>query len=142
MIVGRLGVTMLALAACVRGAPAPQATPTGDRGSDAAPAPMLLRLVPDTATIADGRIVLVHAIGGGFDASDNVVEFGPVVYTRVRASATRDTIAFTVPLELPSSGGAPPSPVYPGEYSVTVRVGSARSNARTFRILDPREAAR
>ena len=143
MIVARLAIaTVTLVAACARGAAAPQ-TAQGERASTGtAPAPELLRLVPDTATIADGRIVVVHAIGRGFDATDNVVEFGPVVFTRVRASATRDTINFTVPLELPSSGGAPPAPVYPGEYSVTVRVGNARTSARTFRVLEPREAVR
>ncbi|HKS07009.1 MAG TPA: hypothetical protein VJR92_11900 [Gemmatimonadaceae bacterium] len=141
MIVARVATMTLTLAAaCARGTPAPQAA-QGERVSPgAAPALELLRLIPDTATIADGRIVVVRAIGRGFDATDNVVEFGPVVFTRVRASATRDTINFTVPLELPSSGGAPPAPVYPGEYSVTVRVGNARSAARTFRILEPRAA--
>ena len=142
MKLGRPTVLTALVAACARGAPPPHEPPVLERTPAQAAGPELMRLVPDTATIADGRIVVVRAIGRGFDSTNNVVEFGPAVFTRVRASGTRDTITFTVPLELPSGGGAPPQPVYPGEYSVTIRVGDVRTAARVFRILEPRTIAR
>lgn len=147
-------VAIVLAAACARGTPTPEpaGTPSTVAPPSVAPAPVtppradaaleLTRLVPDTATIADGRVVVVYAIGRGFDLTDNVLEFGPAVFTRVRASATRDTITFTVPLEFQTAGGAPPTRVEPGEYSVTIRVGPARTASRTFRVLEPRGGGR
>lgn len=112
-------------------------TPGAGAVADQAGAPgavELTRLVPDQGNIANGDIVIVRAIGRGFHATDNVVEFGPVELTRVRSSVGGDTLIFTVPLEVPSSGGAPPRRLDPGDYEVAVRVGALRTQALRFRV--------
>lgn len=76
----------------------------------------------------------VLAIGRGFDASDNIVEFGPVMLTSVAASPSRDTIAFTVPLTEDARGGAPPRAITSGTYYVRVRTSTGATDSLPFRV--------
>jgi hypothetical protein len=134
---------MLLSAAVVGAGCARRGTPPPDGASrPAAEVPRLFRLVPDSADLSLGQVVQVLAIGRHFDPIDNVVEFGPVPLRRVAANATGDTLAFTVPLERPGGGGAPPRRLDPDRYDVCIVTAAGRTNPLPFRVVGHADPAR
>jgi len=132
----RPSIVALVAVAAMSGACARREAPPADAAAATQGAlPELLRFVPDSADISLGQVVRVLAIGRRFDPTNNTVEFGPVPLRRVAANATGDTIAFTVPLERLSGGGAPPQPVDPGTYNVRIVTAVGRTATLPFRVL-------
>lgn len=98
--------------------------------------PVIEALVPDSIRSgADGADLTIQ--GQNFatnDASLNTVVVGPITLTHVAARASGTRLQVRVPATW-SGSEAPPRPLPPGEYQVTVRTGTGTSNALTLRIV-------
>jgi hypothetical protein len=99
-------------------------------------APVIEALVPDSIrTGADDADLTIR--GQNFatnDASLNTVVIGPITLAHVASRGSGTQLRIRVPAAW-SGSEAPPRPLPPGEYPVTVRTGTGTSNALTLRII-------
>jgi hypothetical protein len=98
--------------------------------------PVIEKLVPDSIRSgADGVDLTIQ--GQNFatnDATLNTVVIGPITLTRIAARAGGSQLRVRMPATW-SGSEAPPRPLPPGEYQVTVQTGTGTSNALTLRIV-------
>lgn len=135
-------VALLVVAACrpapreekVEAVPVP-GTPATPPPAASVPdaAPVVSSVTPDSVRLAaNGDIVLR---GTGFAmAATNTVHVGPIVIAQV-ASATGTELRVSVPARYTTNAEAPPRPLFPGSYPVSVDVGGRRSNAVTLKVI-------
>jgi hypothetical protein len=116
-------------------APTPTTTsPTTTPSSTAAPA--ILALVPDSLRLAPNTISEMLVRGSGFSPSGaNTVRIGPITLTSVASNATGTEVRVTVPTRYSTNAEAPPRPLFPGDYPVTVETGGKTSNSKTLKVL-------
>ena len=103
--------------------------------TDPVDAPVLLRLLPDSAaaeTVQASRVE-VEAQGCGF-VGQNEVRFGPEVLRAVPSAEGGTRIHFTIPQSIRGGSEVPPMPTPAGTYDVTITTTRGRSNARPLRL--------
>lgn len=111
--------------------PAPPATPTPSIA-----APVIVALVPDSVRLAPSTISEVTVRGRGFAATGtNTVRIGPITLSSVPANAAGTEIRVTVPNRYTTNAEAPPRPLFPGDYPVTVETGGQTSNSKMLKVL-------
>ncbi|MGQ0639188.1 MAG: hypothetical protein ACT4P6_00205 [Gemmatimonadaceae bacterium] len=101
-------------------------------------APHIDALAPDSARVARYSVVEVVIRGSGFAPGTpgrNTVELGPIKLNQVPANQAGTEIRFVIPDRYTTNDEAPPRPLGPGTYTVTVHTGVGASNAVSIRIL-------
>ncbi len=74
--------------------------------------------------------------GSGFaSTATNTVRIGPVVLRGVRGNAAGTEISVTVPTRYSTNQEAPPRPLFPADYPVTVETGGQTSNSKMLKVL-------
>lgn len=92
---------------------------------------------PDSVLLPSGGVVQVTLLGSGFfpgKPGRNTVHFSNTALKLVPASSDGRQIVFAIPDVIARGGEAPPSPLRPGNYSVSVETSSGTSNAVTVRV--------
>jgi hypothetical protein len=103
----------------------------------ASAAPHIDGIQPDSVVVAQGSVVEVVVRGRGFVAGmpgHNIVMFGRHAINDVPANANGTEIRLVIPDRLPSGGEAPPQPIEPGPYPITVKTPNGESNAVNVRV--------
>lgn len=123
-------------------APPGMAPPTTDSAPAATPAtpsaagPVIAALVPDSVRLAPNTISDVVIRGSGFAVTaTNTVRVGPIVLRGVKANAAGTELSITVPTRYTTNDEAPPRPLFPADYPVTVETGGQTSNSKTLKVL-------
>ena len=137
----RLAVSALAIAtiiAAARCAPI-KSQPRQDQTSNAviSSAPVIKSARPDSVWVPYGGVVEVTLFGTGFvpgQPGQNTVHFNGTALRLVPASSDGRQIVFAIPDMINRGGGAPPSALRSGSYSVSVQTTSGTSNAVTVRV--------
>jgi hypothetical protein len=83
-------------------------------------------------------VVEIVIRGSGFDPGNpgrNTVALGPITLNQVPANQTGSEIRFVIPDRYATNNEAPPRPLGPGTYSVTVETVNGKSNSVSIRIL-------
>lgn len=139
-----VGLILLTVSACrsaprdtqesVQPAPTPGAASPAGQGATGGP--VLLRLAPDSVRL-DPRIVTeVVLTGRGFaTANINTVRIGPIELTKVPANATGTEIRVVVPARYTTNAEAPPRPLFPGSYPVTVETNGKNSASIMLKVI-------
>jgi hypothetical protein len=99
--------------------------------------PVIESARPDSLVLPYGGVVEVTLSGTGFipgKPGQNTVHFNGTALKLVPASSDGRQIVFMVPDMINSGGGAPPSALRAGRYSVSVETTSGTSNAVTVRV--------
>lgn len=116
--------------------PAPPTTPPPGAGTAPAGAPVLSTLVPDSVRLSAGTISEVTLRGSGFATTPtNTVHVGPVAIAQVPANASGTEIRVVVPARYTTNAEAPPRPLFPGSYPVSVDNGGQRSNTVMLKVI-------
>ena len=92
---------------------------------------------PDSLVLPYGGVVEVTLFGTGFvpgRPGQNTVHFNGTALRLVPASSDGRQIIFAIPDMINRGGGAPPSALGSGSYSVSVETTSGTSNAVTVRV--------
>lgn len=114
----------------------PPATTPAPAGTGAALAPVLAAIVPDSVRLAPNTVSEIALRGSGFSPSGtNTVRVGPVVLGSVSANATGTEIRVVVPTRYSTNNEAPPRPLFPGAYPVTVETGGKTSNSVLLKVM-------
>ena len=113
--------------------------PTHARAENAVPSgpPVIDSARPDSVLLPSGGVVQVTLLGSGFfpgKPGRNTVHFSNTALKLVPASSDGRQIVFAIPDVIARGGEAPPSPLRPGNYSVSVETSSGTSNAVTVRV--------
>jgi hypothetical protein len=95
--------------------------------------PELIDIMPAFGPPGEAYPLQATIRGTGFQASGNMVEFGPVKIPDL-PSAGGVRITFYVPKLVPGRGEVPPLVLTEGDYRVTVTTSSGTSNALMFRL--------
>lgn len=128
-------------AATPAGAPAtdstpPPATPPSATPQPPAAAPVIAALAPDSLRLAPNTISEMVVRGSGFaPGGANTVRIGPITLTSVASNAAGTELRITVPTRYTTNAEAPPRPLFPGDYPVTVETGGKTSNSKTLKVL-------
>ena len=99
--------------------------------------PVIESARPDSVVLPYGGVVEVTLSGSGFvpgKPGKNTVHFNGMAMPQVPATSDGRQIVFAIPEMLSRGGGAPPSTLAPGSYTVSVETTSGRSNAVTVRV--------
>lgn len=140
-------VAALWLPVACRSAPREQPDETQVKAPDAAPAPatghppptgapVISALVPDSVHLAPNTISEIVVRGTGFAAGGtNTVRIGPIVLRNVSANAAGTEIRLVVPNRYSTNAEAPPRPLFPGSYPISVETGGLTSNAVMLKVL-------
>jgi hypothetical protein len=99
--------------------------------------PVIESARPDSLVLPYGGVVEVTLSGTGFipgNPGQNTVHFDDTALRLVPASSDGRQIVFAVPDMINSGGGAPPSALRAGRYSVSVETTSGTSNTVTVRV--------
>ncbi len=99
--------------------------------------PVIESARPDSLVLPYGGVVEVTLFGTGFTPGkpgQNTVHFNGTALKLVPASSDGRQIVFAIPDMINSGGGAPPSALRAGRYSVSVETTSGTSNAVTVRV--------
>jgi hypothetical protein len=116
----------------VQSAPAP--APSGaSQGTPASGAPSITALAPDSVQLVPNTISETVIRGSNF-AATNTVRIGPITLTAVPSTGNGTEIRVVVPARY-STTEAPPRPLPPGAYAVTVEARGQTSNAVTLKVL-------
>lgn len=94
--------------------------------------PHLSRLVPSSAAIAGGAVVVVALSGTGLTDTKNRIFFGAFELGAVDSDGR--TLRFSVPTAAPSRGEAAPMELQPGRYPVYVVNRNGTSDTLTFTL--------
>lgn len=100
--------------------------------------PQLSRIVPESARVGRNSAVTLSLQGEHFDQSSdggNSVDIGPIHLTGVPSTSGGRRIEVTIPDRIPSQGEAPPRPLLPGSFDVSVSTARGTSNVLPFRVL-------
>ena len=145
---GALAVTSLLLPGACRSAPreepdetkvvAPASTtpaPT-TRGGAVTGAPVVAALVPDSVRLSPNTISEIVLRGTGFASTGtNTVHIGPIVLRSVPGNAEGTEIRLVVPTRYTTNAEAPPRPLFPASYAVTVETGGRTSNSVMLKVI-------
>jgi hypothetical protein len=113
--------------------PQPSTTPPGTGASGA---PVLSALAPDSVRLDARTISEVVLRGSGFaPAGTNTVRIGPIVLTSVPANADGTEIRVVVPARYATNNEAPPRPLFPGSYPVTVETRGLTSASVMLKVI-------
>ncbi len=135
-------VALLGTAACRSGRrdtnDAVQAQPPGP--PSAAPGvsgtPRIDRLSPDSIRLAPNTLTSLTIRGGNFAASaTNTVRVGPIVLTQIAATGSGTVIDVIVPARYTTNAEAPPRPLSPGMYAVSVENAGGTSNSASLKVI-------
>jgi hypothetical protein len=99
--------------------------------------PIIESARPDSVVLPYGGVVEVTLFGTGFvpgKPGQNTVHFNGTALKLVPASSDGREIVFAIPDMINRGGGAPPSALRSGSYSVSVGTPSGTSNAVTVRV--------
>ncbi len=99
--------------------------------------PVLESVHPDSVMLPSGGIAQVVLTGTGFipgPPGRNTVHFNGAVFRSVAASADGRRIVFNIPDVISRGGGAPPSSLSAGSYSISVETDSGTSDGLTVRV--------
>lgn len=100
--------------------------------------PHIDAVIPDSVSVQRNSVKEVVIRGSGFAAGApgrNTVTIGPLRLTQVPANAAGTEIRVVIPDRVVSQSEAPPRPLLPGAYPVTVENSAGTSNAVNVRIL-------
>lgn len=118
----------------VQPAPAPATSNPGTPG--AAGGPVLLRITPDSVRLDPRSVTEVVLTGRGFaSANVNTVRIGPIELTKVPANATGTEIRVVVPARYATNAEAPPRPLFPASYPVTVETNGKKSTSIMLKVI-------
>ena len=99
--------------------------------------PVIESARPDSVVLPYGGVVEVTLSGSGFipgKPGQNTVHFNGMAMPQVPATSDGRQIVFAIPETITRGGGAPPSTLAPGSYTVSVETTSGRSNAVKIRV--------
>lgn len=99
--------------------------------------PVIESASPDSVVLPYGGVVEVTLSGSGFvpgKPGQNTVHFNGMAMPQVPATSDGRQIVFAIPETITRGGGAPPSTIAAGSYTVSVETTSGRSNAVTIRV--------
>jgi hypothetical protein len=99
--------------------------------------PVIESARPDSVVMPYGGVVEVTLSGSGFipgKPGKNTVHFNGMAMPQVPATSDGRQIVFAIPETITRGGGAPPSTLAAGSYTVSVETTSGRSNAVTIRV--------
>ena len=97
--------------------------------------PVITRLEPSSGPIGQAYPIRLSVWGSGFNATGNVVDFGPVTVDDLPSDDGGTRITLSVPKVVPGTGEVPPFVLQPGEYSVTVTTADGTSSPVTFTLF-------
>ena len=159
---GALAVTSLLLPGACRSAPreepdetkvvAPASTPPAPASTTPAPAsttpapttrggavtgaPVVAAVVPDSVRLSPNTISEIVLRGTGFASTGtNTVHIGPIVLRSVPGNAEGTEIRVVVPTRYTTNAEAPPRPLFPASYAVTVETGGRTSNSVMLKVI-------
>ena len=152
---GALAVTSLLLPGACRSAPreesdetkvvAPASTPPAPASTTPAPttrggavtgAPVVAAVVPDSVRLSPNTISEIVLRGTGFASTGtNTVHIGPIVLRSVPGNAEGTEIRLVVPTRYTTNAEAPPRPLFPASYAVTVETGGRTSNSVMLKVI-------
>ena len=118
--------------------PAPTtSTPAPATGKGAASsAPVVTALVPDSVRLSPNTISEIVVRGTGFASTGtNTVHIGPIVLRSVPGNAAGTEIRLVVPARYTTNAEAPPRPLFPASYAVTVETGGHTSNSVMLKVI-------
>ena len=118
--------------------PAPTtSTPAPATGKGAASsAPVVTALVPDSVRLSPNTISEIVVRGTGFASTGtNTVHIGPIVLRSVPGNAAGTEIRLVVPARYTTNAEAPPRPLFPASYAVTVENGGHTSNSVMLKVI-------
>ena len=118
--------------------PAPTtSTPAPATGKGAASsAPVVTALVPDSVRLSPNTISEIVVRGTGFASTGtNTVHIGPIVLRSVPGNAAGTEIRLVVPTRYTTNAEAPPRPLFPASYAVTVENGGHTSNSVMLKVI-------
>jgi len=118
--------------------PAPTATtPVPAVGGGAVSgAPVVTALVPDSVQLSPNTISEIVLRGSGFASTGtNTVHVGPIVLRGVPGNAAGTEIRVVVPTRYTKNAEAPPRPLFPASYAVTVENGGHTSNSVMLKVI-------
>ncbi len=104
--------------------------------------PVITRLEPPRGPIGQSYPIRLTVFGSGFEATGNVVEFGPVTVEDLPSNDGGRRITLSVPKVIPGTGEVPRFVLPPGEYSVTVTTADGTSAPVTFTLFRSQRAVR
>lgn len=118
--------------------PAPASTtpaPT-TRGGAVTGAPVVAAVVPDSVRLSPNTISEIVLRGTGFASTGtNTVHIGPIVLRSVPGNAEGTEIRLVVPTRYTTNAEAPPRPLFPASYAVTVETGGRTSNSVMLKVI-------
>ncbi|MBC7896033.1 MAG: hypothetical protein H7066_11520 [Cytophagaceae bacterium] len=113
----------------------PSTTPPA-AGTPPAAAPVLSTLMPDSVRLSAGTISEVALRGSGFATTPtNTVHVGPIAIPQVPSNGAGTEIRVVVPARYTANAEAPPRPLFPGSYPVSVDNGGHRSNTVMLKVI-------
>ncbi|MDP1860340.1 MAG: hypothetical protein Q8K82_16805 [Gemmatimonadaceae bacterium] len=118
--------------------PAPAATTPAPatRGGAVTGAPVVAALVPDSVRLSPNTISEIVVRGTGFASTGtNTVHIGPIVLRSVPGNAEGTEIRVVVPTRYTANTEAPPRPLFPASYAVTVETGGHTSNSVMLKVI-------
>jgi hypothetical protein len=130
-------VTTIVAARCAPIKPQSRNVEVADNAVALGRAPVIESARPDSLVLPYGGVVEVTLSGTGFipgKPGQNTVHFNGTALKLVPASSDGRQIVFAIPDMINSGGGAPPSALRAGRYSVSVETTSGTSNAVTVRV--------
>ena len=115
----------------------PTSTPAPATGKGAASsAPVVTALVPDSVRLSPNTISEIVVRGTGFASTGtNTVHIGPIVLRSVPGNAAGTEIRLVVPARYTANAEAPPRPLFPASYAVTVETGGHTSNSVMLKVI-------
>lgn len=143
----RVALMLMVLGAACRPAPreekveatperAPAPTPPPTTGGATAATPILSAVVPDSVRLTPNTVTEIVLRGRGFaTTATNTVHVGPIVIAQVPGNASGAEIRVVVPARYTTNAEAPPRPLFPGSYPVSVDVGGRQSNAVMLKVM-------
>ncbi len=96
--------------------------------------PVISRLVPDHGPAGEAYPIRVVIEGRGFAPAANTIRFGPVMLSDLPSEGDGTRILFFVPKVMPAPGEAPPRPLLPDAYEVTVMTLDGTSAPARFTL--------
>ena len=109
--------------------------PATGKGS-ASGAPVVTALVPDSVRLSPNTISEIVVRGTGFASTGtNTVHIGPIVLRSVPGNAAGTEIRLVVPTRYTTNAEAPPRPLFPASYAVTVETGGHTSNSVMLKVI-------
>ena len=100
--------------------------------------PHIDALIPDSVRVPPNSVAELVIRGSGFEAGSpgrNTVVIGPIRLAQVPANSAGTEIRVVIPDRIVGQVEAPPRPVLPGAYAVSVETTRGTSNFVNVRIL-------